>query len=131
MNTRLGSICVVFLLLVSCGASSAQQDSAKAKWFKHYYSGRYLDQVLQGKHFNYVPPLGVIPDSMTAINVGTLILSKVYGDSLIESEKPFTAVFSRGYWVVYGSLGDNMVGGVAEIVIDKSSGEVKNISHGK
>ncbi len=117
--------------LLCCGESLAQQDTAKIKWFQRYYSGSYLDNVLHKKQFNYVPPLGVVPDSSTAVDMGMLILSKVYGDTLIKSEKPFTAVLSRGYWIVYGNIGNKMVGGVAEIVLKKGNGQVINISHGK
>jgi hypothetical protein len=86
---------------------------------------------LTKKHFNYVPPNGVVPDSETAGNLAILILSRAYGKDKIEKEKPFTTLFKDGYWIVYGDLPDGYIGGVAEIVIRKSNGEIINISHGK
>jgi hypothetical protein len=101
------------------------------QWLKKYYTTEYLHQVLTKKHFNYVPPNGVVPDSETAGNWAILVLSKIYGKDTIEKEKPFTALFKDGYWIVYGYLPDGYTGGVAEIVIRKSNGEIMNISHGK
>lgn len=127
---------VIIAIALWAGDSYAQQDTAKARWFRNYYSGFYLNGVLSGKAHNYSPRAGVIPDSVTAVQVGVIILSKAYGDSVIESEKPFTAVLSKGYWVVYGDFhspkkGGLAVMGVAEIVIKRATGEVKSISHGK
>ena len=113
----------------------AQKDSTKPQWIRNYYSEKYLDDVLKKEHVKFIPAAGVIPDSTTAISVAMLVLTKVYGKDMIESEKPFTAILRDDYWVVYGNLpskpGELVLGGVAEIVFKKSSGEIINISHGQ
>lgn len=128
---------LLFLLFASFNKSIAQQDTGQARWYREYYSSKYLQDVLNKKQFNYSPPNGVIPDSSVAIRIAETILSKIYGEVEIAKEKPFTAILEKGYWIVYGSLpykvkpGYVAYGGVAEIVIRKSNGEVINVSHGK
>jgi hypothetical protein len=124
-------------MIVSFNQAIAQRDTSRARWFREYYASRYLQDVLNKKQFNYSPPNGVVPDSSAAILIAETVLSKVYGEIQIAKEKPFTAILAQSYWIVYGNLpydikpGEVTVGGVAEIVIRKSNGEVINISHGK
>ena len=126
-----------FLLLATFNQAVAQQDTSHAQWYREYYSSRYLQDVLNKKQFNYSPPNGVVPDSSVAIIIAETVLSKIYGEVQIAKEKPFTTILEKCYWIVYGNLpfkvkpGDVAFGGVAEIVIRKSNGEVINISHGK
>jgi hypothetical protein len=131
MSYRVIGVTILLSLILFCNDLIAQNDSKTQQLLKKYYTTEYLHQVLTKKHFNYVPPNGVVPDSETAGNLAILILSKVYGKDTIENEEPFTALFKDGYWIVYGYLPDGYKGGVTEIVIRKSNGEVINISHGE
>jgi hypothetical protein len=131
MFCRVIIVTILLSLTLFCNNLIAQNDSKKQQWLRNYYTTEYLHQVLTKKHFNYVPPNGVVPDSETAGNLAILILSRAYGKDKIEKEKPFTTLFKDGYWIVYGDLPDGYIGGVAEIVIRKSNGEIINISHGK
>jgi hypothetical protein len=122
---------IVFLLFTSFGKLFSQQDTSRAQWFRNYYSSKYLEDVLNKKEFNYRPPDGIVPDSSTAIIIAETILSRIYGAEQISKEKPFTAILSKDYWIVYGNIPDGFKGGVAEIVIRKSDGQIINIAHGK
>ena len=143
IETKTFFVLIVFFVSIGSNNSKAQSDSAKASlrnyflsdsakvWFHNYYV-KYLDRVLAHKEYNHVPPNGIVPDSVTAINVSMIILSRIYGEKMIESEKPFTAILKDGYWIVYGSLPEHpAVIGVAEIFIKKRNGEVIYVSHGK
>jgi len=124
-------ILIFTLCLFFCGALSAQEDTAKAHWFRDYYK-KYVKEALSKQRHNYIPSKGVVPDSTTAIKIAEIILSGVYGKRMVDGEKPFTALLVDGCWVVYGHLPDNFLyGGAAEIIIRKTNGEVVNISHGK
>ena len=124
-------IVLVAVVCLFVGVLSAQEDTSKARWFREYYK-KYVKEALRDRHSNYIPPKGVIPDSVTAIKVADVILSEVYGRRVIDGQKPFTAILVDGYWIVYGHLPDNFLfGGVAEIIIRKTNGEVIRISHGK
>jgi len=97
---------------------------------KKYY-GDFLNRALNKKQHNYKPKEGIIPDSITAIKIGEIILSNIYGKDKIIKERPFTALLINEYWIVYGFLPEGYKGGVAEIIIKKDNGEIINISHGK
>ncbi|MGE5497237.1 MAG: NTF2 fold immunity protein [Syntrophothermus sp.] len=99
--------------------------------FLHNLYKDNLHEVLKHKRNGYKPGNGVVPDSISAIRIAEIILPKVYGVEQIKNEKPFTALLIEGYWIVYGFLPEGSKGGVAEIYIKKSNGEVIYISHGE
>lgn len=77
------------------------------------------------------PKNGFIPDERTAISVAEAILSPIYGEKQIISERPFHATLNDGIWTVSGSLPQGWNGGVATIRIDKKTGTVISYIHGK
>jgi hypothetical protein len=77
------------------------------------------------------PKGGFIPDEQTAIKVAEAILSPIYGDKQIASERPFHGTLHGGIWTVEGTLAADSVGGVATIRIDKKSGAVISYIHYK
>lgn len=79
----------------------------------------------------YVPKEGFVPDSRTAIAVAIAVLIPIYGEEEIQGKQPFTAALKNGKWTVIGSLPKNMVGGVPEVQLLKSSGKILKVSSGK
>ena len=61
-------------MLASFTQVIAQQDTSRTRWFREYYSSRYLQDVLNKKQFNYSPANGVVPDSSVAIIVAEAVL---------------------------------------------------------
>lgn len=82
------------------------------------------------KH-SYVPPKGFVPDEKTASRIAEAVWSPIYGEEMIQSEKPFVASLRSGVWTVQGSLPKGWVGGVAIAEIAKSDGRILRVSHGK
>jgi hypothetical protein len=81
---------------------------------------------------SYKPKNGFIPDQKTAVAVAEAVLSAIYGNKLIASERPFSAKLVAGVWVVEGSLPESTPnGGVAEIRISKQTGCILRVMHGK
>lgn len=80
----------------------------------------------------YVPENGVVPDESTAIKVAEAVWLPIYGEG-IYSKQPFVAEYNEkeGCWIVNGTLPKNLCGGVPEIKIKKSNGEVIYINHSK
>jgi NTF2 fold immunity protein len=78
------------------------------------------------------PKNGFIPDEATAIKVAEAILSPIYGEKLILSERPFHATLKEDIWTITGTLPKGWdFGGVATIRIDKKTGAVISCIHGK
>jgi len=98
--------------------------------------------IVQARGFQ--PPQGYVPDSKTAIRIAVAVLSPIYGEKQIQSEKPFHASLKHGVWTVNGSLPNPtaggkvvagyhavVVGGTALIQISKKDGHILFVMHGK
>ena len=55
----------------------------------------------------------------------------MYGAKIVDSEKPLLVSLENNIWTVVGSSKDAGKGGVSEIKIDKITGKIIHISHGK
>lgn len=82
------------------------------------------------KH-SYKPQGGFVPDAATAIHIAEAVLTPVYGEEKIKSERPFKATLREGVWTVEGSLPEGWLGGVAVVEISKKDGCILRMSHGK
>jgi hypothetical protein len=80
---------------------------------------------------NFKPREGYVPDATTAIRVAEAVLSPIYGQAQIESERPFSATLTGRTWKVQGHLPEEMFGGVAEVWIDKLDCRILRVTHGK
>ena len=82
-----------------------------------------------------------VPDEATAVKLAEEALRRIYGQKVIESEKPFTATLTNGVWHVGGTLycedehGARVTvgcrGGVAEADIKQSNGRILKTQHGR
>jgi len=79
----------------------------------------------------YVPASGFVPDEATAVRVAEAVLIPIYGQTKVESERPFSAKLTGGVWTVTGHLPPGKDGGVAEAQIDKRDGRILRVIHGK
>jgi hypothetical protein len=87
---------------------------------------------------SYVPKVGFVPDSATAVKIAEAVLIPVYGKEKVESERPFTAKLENGVWTVDGTLhcpGDkggvttDCDGGAAEVKLSKKDGRILRMIH--
>jgi hypothetical protein len=86
------------------------------------------------KH-SYKPEKGYVPDAATAIKIAEAILVPIYGEKVINEEKPFKAGLKDGIWTVEGTMhtpeGQITLGGVAVIEISRTDGAILRVSHGQ
>jgi len=80
--------------------------------------------------FVYVPPDGFVPDAETAVKISEIILDRIYGQTEIDMEKPLKTTLVDGVWIVKGTMLPGMLGGVAELHINKKDGMILFLSHG-
>lgn len=80
----------------------------------------------------YVPNEGFVPNEETAIKIAEAVWLPIYGES-INNKKPFIAEYNEAeeFWEVYGTLPENMIGGVPEIKIRKNDGKILHVTHGR
>jgi len=86
------------------------------------------------------PTDGFVPDSTTAVKIAEAVLTPVYGQEKVESERPFEAKLENGVWTVNGTLhcpdGKGgittiCVGGTAEVKLSKADGRILRMGHYK
>jgi len=99
-------------------------------WF---LEGQRPASELAGRGFK--PESGYVPDSQTAVRIAEAVLTPVYGEKQIESERPFTAKLKDGVWTVTGTLrcpyGNVCEGGVAEVRLSKDDARILYMLHGQ
>jgi len=71
----------------------------------------------------------VVPNAEVAKAIHAAVAGAVYGKADVEKERPFRAIRSGEFWVVFGSLPPGMDGGTAVTVIRTGDGRVMRIIH--
>lgn len=71
-----------------------------------------------------------VPNAETAIKIAEAVLLPIYGEEIYK-ERPFTAEQSGDTWIIKGSLPKGYAGGVAEVEISMSDGEILKVTHSK
>jgi hypothetical protein len=78
-----------------------------------------------------IPVDGFVPDKATAMKIAEAVWVPIYGQKVINSEKPFKAQLKDGVWMVEGTLPTGDEGGVALAEIAKSDGRIIRVTHGQ
>ncbi|MUT67483.1 NTF2 fold immunity protein [Paenibacillus sp. NEAU-GSW1] len=88
----------------------------------------YKDQIQQSSMTN-----GAIPNAETAKKVAEVILNEIYGADQISERKPLVAKFDdqSKVWLVQGTLPENILGGVPNILLQQADGKVLAVWHEK
>lgn len=83
-------------------------------------------------NFSSEDNLGFISDSNDLLKKVEVIWIKQYGER-IKNQKPYQVFYDEvnGVWLVHGTLQSNMMGGVANILVDNDTGEVLAVWHDK
>lgn len=83
-------------------------------------------------NFSSEDNLGFISDSKELLKKVEVIWIKQYGER-IKNQKPYLVFYdeANGIWLVHGTLRSNMLGGVANILVDNDTGKVLAVWHDK
>jgi hypothetical protein len=120
---------IIILLTFSINACSQNNRSALGK---NHAENELKSALSKESQHNVIDNKSVlIKDSLTAINVAEPILFSIYGKENIESQKPYETHLINNYWVIGGTLPENMKGGTFLIIIDARNSKVLKVTHGK
>lgn len=83
-------------------------------------------------NFSSEDNLGFISDSKELLKKVEVIWIKQYGER-IKKQKPYQVFYdeANGIWLVRGTLRSNVLGGVANILVDNDTGKVLAVWHDK
>ncbi len=70
-----------------------------------------------------------VPTAEVAQAIHSAVAGAAYGKKQIAQQRPFRAIRSGEFWVVYGSLPRGFVGGTAVTVIRASDGRIMRVIH--
>lgn len=84
------------------------------------------------ENFSSEDNLGFISSSKDLLKKVEVIWIKKYGER-IKNQKPYQVFYDEknGIWLVQGTLRSNMMGGVANILVDNDTGKVLAVWHDK
>ncbi len=75
---------------------------------------------------------GVIPDAATAAKIAYLYVAAVYGESHSVHEQPYQIrLINKQIWIIKGHLSPYALGGTFYICIEKYTGKIWAMNHGK
>ena len=103
-----------------------KNESPEIKTFEVSEYQYYID------NFSSEDNLGFISDSKDLLKKVEAIWIKRYGKR-IKNQKPYQVFYdeANGIWLVQGTLRSNMMGGVANILVDNDTGKVLAVWHDK
>jgi hypothetical protein len=78
----------------------------------------------------WIPADGFVPNESVAKQIAETVLLPIYGEDIL-NQKPFkVSLIKDSIWVIEGSS-QNIEGGVAIILIQKSDCKILKVTHGK
>lgn len=122
---------ILFMAAVLFSLVSCEQSFNGRRRLGFDYAKQELENALSNKGEKQILVDTLIRDKETAIQISEPILFKVYGKENILSERPYEINFIDGYWILKGTLPDNMVGGTFLLIIKATDGQVIKLTHGK
>jgi hypothetical protein len=126
MTFRYLLIFTVLFSQVSCGQSYKGRTTLGVD-----YAKRELKSALKNPTAKQILADTLIKDKETAIQISEAILFKIYGKDNITAQRPYETNFIDGYWILNGTLQENMLGGTFLIIINSTNGQIIKLTHGK
>lgn len=96
-----------------------------------YVINKQLTLEAYSKINGYSPAEGLISTAALAFQIAEPILISVYGDDVVEKEKPFSINLEDNIWMIEGKRDKDDDGGVAYMEINRCNGAVLKIIHTK
>jgi hypothetical protein len=85
---------------------------------------------------SHIPKSGFVPDARTAARIAEEVATPIYGDEVIQREKPFVAELNENgdVWIVHGHPPPDAEktgwhGGVVMVEITKATGCILRVNH--
>ena len=129
MRNKKNIIRIVFGVIVLAAGILIIVNQLKSHDVKAFDVSDYQDII---ENFPSDENLGSISDAKDAVKKAETIWIKIYGKN-VKKEKPYQVFYDaeNEVWLIHGYLRPNMEGGVANILIENSTGKVLAVWHEK
>ena len=108
-----------------------ESDSGSLSFYGEQSAKEELQRFLVDSTMNLVKGEILIKDQEALISIAEPILFGVYGKNEIMDERPYEIYQFDDYWIMFGTMPKDMMGGTFTIVINRKTCKVVGISHGK
>jgi hypothetical protein len=115
----------VFIAVVNSACAASREDQIDREWA----ADRVREALRQRTPILGSPRAVVVPTAAVAEGIHAAVVGGFFGERTVREQRPFHAVRSGDYWVVYGSLPPGMAGGTAVTVIRARDGAVLWLLH--
>ncbi|MEO8149308.1 MAG: NTF2 fold immunity protein [Bacteroidia bacterium] len=126
MTYRILLIAVILLTKVSCGQTFKGRTTLGVDYAKNE-----LQNAITNTTENQILVDTIIKDKETAITISEAVLFKIYGKDNITKQRPYEVYSINGYWVLGGTLPEEILGGTFLIILNAKNGQVIKLTHGK
>jgi len=126
MNLKITPVILIFICQISCGQTKNSRTKLGVE-----YARSELKEALSNNSERQILVDKVITDKETAITISEIILFKIYGKNNIISQKPYEINKFDEFWVLNGTLPENMKGGTFLIILNSTNGQIIKLTHGK
>jgi hypothetical protein len=126
MNLKIIILLSIFISQTSCGQSKQNRNKLGLE-----YAKSELKEALSNKTQKQILVDKVITDKETAITISETILFKIYGKDNIIKQRPYEINQIDNYWILSGTLPENMLGGTFLIILNSTNGQIIKLTHGK
>ena len=132
----------LFVMYILCPERKISQNNRNNTSIYNYL-GHDIDTSYHGKlpidgiyTHNLIPDdvkeHGVIPNAETAAKVTSALIPRIYDEDCLKKEMPFQIkLINNEIWSIRGSLPQNALGGTFCLMLDKKTGGMIMVSHGK
>jgi hypothetical protein len=117
---------LIFISLTSCGQTKTERTKLGIE-----YAKSELKEALSNKTEKQILVIKVISDKETAEIIAETILFKIYGKDNIIKQRPYEINQIDNFWVLNGTLPQNMSGGTFLIILNSTNGQIIKLTHGK
>jgi hypothetical protein len=126
MNFKITFMTLIFISLTSCGQTKTERTKLGIE-----YAKSELKEALSNKTVKQILVNKVISDKETAEIIAETILFKIYGKDNIIKQRPYEINQIDNFWVLNGTLPQNMSGGTFLIILNSTNGQIIKLTHGK
>jgi len=119
--------CLILALLVPLLALAQLSPQTREIYRKD--ADHLLALALSKKLPNAMPGRGAVRSAAAAVKLHEVTAGTVFGAAHVAQQKPFFAIRSGEYWVVYGTVPGGELGGTAVTVIRANDGGVLGVVH--
>jgi hypothetical protein len=123
---------IILFSLIFCQISFSQNSTQQNKEGRKIAESELSLALSKNSGHNVINQKAIlIKDTISAITIAETILFTIFDKTSILNQKPYEIHHINNYWVIFGTLPEDYIGGTFLLILDDRNAEVIKITHGK